>query len=72
MKTPQEIKAEELVAKMYADGHCEWYVAIQCAKIAVEREIATLESIWVSHCDDNNIAELFNEAKEVLNCLNKL
>jgi len=86
MKTPQEIKAEELVEKytkptMYFSEHVGWIedtkMAIQCAKIAVEREIDLCSNILqelaakdARHC--HITARLQSELIEVLNCLNRM
>ena len=71
MKTPQEIKAEELVEKYLNSVEdrtqtfvLSQYTAIQCAKIAVEEIISDLDA------EDNYIK--YNYWQEVLECLNKM
>lgn len=77
MKTPQEIKAEELICKMLGcsptrqDGisAIDTIQAKQCAKIAVERTISVLKELdEYEHVPSH----VFDEEQEVLNCLNRM
>ena len=62
MKTPQEIKAEELIDKFSNElTYCSQSELIQCAKIAVEEII-----------NETNPDKGFTYWQEVLNCLNKI
>ena len=68
MKTPQEIKAYELVEKFYQIQCTEWNDAIQCAKIAVEEIIRTLEKA----SDPYSTVMTIEYWHSVLECLNKM
>jgi len=75
MKTPQKIKADELIEKylkvesFYDDSF--WGInksmAVQCAKIAVE-EIIKTEPPELSYMEHGSMSYW----QEVLNCLNKM
>ena len=82
MKTPQEIKAKELVEKFTIEGYFDYAEskqinipsfiarinAIQCAKIAVEEIIRTLEKA----SDPYSTVMTIEYWQEVLECLNKM
>lgn len=76
MKTPQEIKAEELVGKF--SEVCSWnYQAVQCAKIATQREIDLcsdiLQELAAKDARRCHItARIQSELIEVLECLNNM
>lgn len=80
MKTPQEIKAEELVDRFLTAsfGTMEEYIpvpykfAIQCAKIAVEELIESYKEFSRMEHGAVHIDYRHGYWQEVLNCLNKM
>ena len=86
MKTPQEIKAEELVEKFakharywdcYNDVPLEENHAVECAKIATQREIDLcsdiLQQLAAKDARRCHItARIQSELIEVLECLNNM
>jgi len=76
MKTPQEIKAQELVEK-YKVLTLGYYDTIECAKIAILREIDLcsdiLQELAAKDARSCSITvRLQIELIEVLECLNKM
>lgn len=76
MKTPQEIKAEELV-KRFSEFTAWSYPAKECAKIATQREIDLcsdiLQELAAKDARRCHItARIQSELIEVLECLNNM